>query len=123
MTLNERNDMQRFINGWVANLSADYKKAWNAWLPKRDLVAKQMKLTQDQILWVTKREIAKYVNFDYRRRINMDGKSKQEIVSTKGTTKSLEIIANMVNIHKEASIKCAGFINEFDKRVSQTTTR
>ena len=54
MGLFEKKDLRDYIATWSTQLSPDYKAAWNEWLKKRDIVAKQMGLDEKQILYVTK---------------------------------------------------------------------
>ena len=117
MGLFDKRDLRDYIETWSEKLSPDYKKAWNEWLKKRDIVAKQMGLTEKQILYATKITLLAYLGYDFKRRINLNDKTLDQVVRTKGTTDALKFINELIKERKALQAKCSDYYPEFEKRV------
>lgn len=115
----EIKELKKFIRKWSRDLSEAYKKVWDVWVQKRDQVFEEMNLEEIEELYITARELASYVGYDYARREgitkeNADVKSKQ-----KGNTYAFDIMGKMgeyINVYND---KCAHVLPEFQKRISR----
>ena len=119
MGLFEKRDLKDYIETWTAKLSPDYRKAWNEWLKKRDIVAKQMGLDEKQILYVTKITLMTYLGYDFKRRINLNNETLDKVVKTKGTTETLEFINGLIKSIDLLEYKCRDYYPEFKARVEK----
>lgn len=119
MNFFEKRQIQKYIDKWVGTLDSETKGKWNEWLKKRDIIAKELGLNEEQILNVTKLQITSVVLYTRKKKINLTEATREQIVTTKGTTKELELLAGLANTEKEYEAKCSEFLAKFDKRYDQ----
>ena len=115
----EKKECMAFIKEWEWRLNHPYREAWQNRKRNIDIVAKAMQLTDTQKALVLRRDLAWYVGNDYKKRIGFDQSdaSKQRVINTKGTTKTLELISKMADEYKLYNYKCSSFIEEYCSRM------
>ena len=96
----EKKQILDFIVKWEAQLSPAYKEAWAAHKKKLDQVAKEMKLKEKEILYVTKREFDFCLVCDLKKKINLTEETLNQVASKKGTTKVLEFLSGLSEEYK-----------------------
>ena len=99
MGLFEKKDLRDYIATWSTQLSPDYKAAWNEWLKKRDIVAKQMGLDEKQILYVTKITLMTYLGYDFKRKINLNSQTIDKVVKTTVFIQNIKDFATVNEIY------------------------
>lgn len=118
----EKRKILSFIATWEPYLSDEYRRAWENWKRKRDIIANAMGLTEKEKLYITHAELARYAKSDISNRVGLNEETAQKFVKTRGTTKILETTAKLATIYKEYRAKC-DFIDEFDKRMEKLTPK
>ena len=114
MKRSEEKEIMKFVKNGYDMLSPRYKEIWTEWLEKRDAVAKRLELTEDEVLWVTKREMARMIANDIRVKLGLNESTKQQVHDTKGNTDELKFASSMAEIFKEYDKKCCYFSALFD---------
>ena len=79
-------DLNEEIERWERLLSPQYKEAWDQWIKRRDIVSRQMNLSDFEIATLTCREVCKYVTYSLKREIGLTSSNQEEIVRTRGNT-------------------------------------
>lgn len=119
----EQEEMEKFVATWEAGLSQDYKNVWISWKNKRDIVAKEMKLSAYDIACVTKYELARYLSQNLKRDMGLNEKTVDQMARTRGNTKLFQFLQNMSNIRVEYKKKCSKFLDKFEKKVNALNTK
>lgn len=118
----EKKQILDFINKWEPHLAPAYKNFWLEHKKKIDAVAKEMRLKEKEILYITKREFDFCLISDYKKRINLTKETENVVINKKGTTKTLEFLSALSKDYKEYTEKCSKFVVEFDKKINSYNT-
>ena len=101
MTELERQNMITYVENYRNALPEAYKAYWYNWLSDRDTIAKKLNLTQDQILYITKKHMTDLVLAVLKERTGFNQMGADKFAKTKGTTKALKKMNDLVEISNE----------------------
>lgn len=121
--LTEKKEILNFIATWEPTLSQTYKQAWLAFKYTRDIVCKELGLKEIDMLYLTKRELARYVAYDTKRKAGLTDKNIANLAKTRGNTHIFELMKKMTDIHKEYTTKCSSYVRLFDAKMAQKSTK
>ena len=119
----EKREILNFIATWEPTLSQAYKQAWENFKKKKDIVVKELGLTEMQGLYLTKRELARYVAYDTKRKAGINDSNLSKVSKNRGNTHIFELMKKMTDIHKEYTEKCGNCVKSFDARIAQLSSR
>ena len=119
----EQIEIENYVKTWEAGLSQDYRAVWDSWKSKRDIVAKEMKLTGYQIACVTKYELARYLSQNLKRDMGMNENNIDQFAKKRGNTKLFQFLQTMTNIRKEYKGRCSKFLDTFEKKVNALNSK
>lgn len=120
MTDLERKQMVIYIENYRKALPAFLQTHWNNWIKTRDVVSKKLNLTQDQLLYITKRHIIGLVVGTLREGSGFNKLGPTKFAKIKGNTKLLikmnELVTTRQSIEKIIPNTIKRFDAEMDKQ-------
>ena len=119
MTELERQNILTYVESYRNALPEQYKAYWHNWLSDRDTVAKKLNLTQEQILYVTKRQMTDLVLVVLKDMSGFNKMGADAFAKTNGTTKVLSKMRELVEISKEIGNLIPKTLKRFDAEMEK----
>ena len=114
----EHREMKKIISYCMNALTDEQKKKWPNWCKRRDIVAKDMGLTETEVLQLTVAMIANLCIIATYQKYGYGDWSKERLENTKGTTKAIKEANGYAKIAREYEAKTADIQQPFFNRVS-----
>lgn len=116
MNVFERIEAKSFIKTAESKLIGDWQNKFDEWKNIRDRIARELKLSEDEIMLITKQMAAYMVAIQIRDRLGLTEENKEVIAKRVGITRLLEEAARYSKIGEELQQKNPVLFNKFNRR-------
>lgn len=121
----ESDELNKVIDKWIGMLTPQYKNLWQQWIAKRDIVAKEMRLSDVDVARLTCREASKYAAFSLKRQIGLTESTKETVIKTRGNTWAFQNMKAAMDDYEKYSrlVNRTISLEKFDKAIDKVGTR
>ena len=119
MTELERNNLLTYVENYRKALPEYAQKHWEDWCKKRNIVASKLNLNNDQILYLTKRQMVDLVVVVLKERSGFNRVGATKFSKTKGTTKIIKKMTELIDVRSSIERAMPVTVKRFDTEIDK----